>query len=360
MSPPLASVVVPTRDRAAAVPIALGSALAQRGVDVEVIVVDDGSTDGTPALLGSVGDRRVRVLRHGRPEGVAAARNLGLAVARGEWVAFLDDDDLWAPAKLARQLDALGRSGAAWSCCGAVVVDRSWRPLRVQSPPPDLLAQLRGWNAVPGGGSGVVARRDLLVSLGGFDTALSILADWDMWLRLAAVGPPAVVAAPLVAYRLQSGSLSHGLWGIRQELARVRASTGAVPERARWRPWLAEMHQRAGRRGRAAFSWVVGIGALVPPVLGLRRAAGAIVYGPAAAARRDAVDAVAVDGALRLAVPEWLAAAHEALQRARDRGPAGRAPGPVVGSGSGSVQATSERAPVAPAREAQREPTPGS
>jgi hypothetical protein len=346
MSRPLASVVIPTRDRARLLPAALGSALAQRDVDVEVIVVDDGSADATPALLASLGDQRVRVVRTGRPGGVAAARNLGLAAARGDWVAFLDDDDLWAPLKLARQLDALERTGSAWSCCGAVVVDCTWRPLRVQAPPPDLCAQLRGWNAVPGGGSGVVARRHLLASLGGFDTALSILADWDMWLRLAALGPPAVVAVPLVAYRLQGQSLSHGLRGIRRELVRVRAGAGAAPDRARWRPWLAEMHQRAGRRGRAAASWLAGVGPLVPPRQALRRAAGAVLYGPAAVTRRDAVDAAGVDGAVRRAVPAWLAAARDAYRRAR-----GEAPVPPDGPGW---------AQGPPAREAHRAPSRGS
>lgn len=356
MSRPTVSVVVPTRDRAVTLPVALGSALAQRGVDVEVIVVDDGSADQTPALLAALDDPRVRVLRHDRPEGVAASRNMGLVVAGGEWVAFLDDDR-WSPVKLARQLEALGRSASPWSCTGAVVVDQAWRPVRLQSPPADLPTQLRGWNAVPGGGSGVVVRRDVVVALGGFDPRLAILADWDLWLRMAALAPPAVVAAPHVAYRLQGGSLSQRLQGIHRELARVRAGAGAVPERARWRPWLAEMHQRAGRRGRAALSWLAGVGPLIPPVQGLRRAAGAILYGPAAVARRDAVDAAALDPALGRVVAAWLEAAQGAYRRAQ-RGSAPASP-PAWGPATEAASAAGGPgwARDSPAREAHRQPS---
>lgn len=316
MSRPDVSVVIPTRDRAGLLPMAIGSALAQRGVAVEVIVVDDASTDATCELVRSVADSRVRSVRQSHPQGVAVARNAGLALASGEWVAFLDDDDLWAPTKLARQLEALGRSKAVWSCCGAVVVDAGLRPLRVQRALPEVVEHLGRWNAVPGGGSGVVARRSVLNSLEGFDPALAILADWDMWLRLAAAAPMVSVAAPLVAYRLHDGSLTHRLRGIRRELAVVRERHGIVPDRQRWRLWLADMHQRAGRRGRAALSYVGAAGSLLPFVQAVRRAGGAVVHGRAAVVRRDAAEAAALDPWMRRAVAAWAVAAWDAGARA--------------------------------------------
>ncbi len=114
------SVIVPTRNRGALLAMTLRSALRQQDVDFEVIVVDEASTDGTPAMLAAVGDGRVRVIRHDTPRGLSAARNHGAADARGDWLAFLDDDDLWAPDKLVRQLNAAEQAGADWVYTGSV------------------------------------------------------------------------------------------------------------------------------------------------------------------------------------------------------------------------------------------------
>src|SRR4029450_6793943 len=105
---------------------AVGTLGGQRNVALETIVVDDGSTDDTPSVLRSLGDR-IRVVRHDRSQGVSAARNRGIAEARGEWVAFLDDDDLWAPDKLALQLDSLRREGTNWAYAGAVDIAPDYR-----------------------------------------------------------------------------------------------------------------------------------------------------------------------------------------------------------------------------------------
>ena len=88
------SVVIPTRNRSALLSRTLRSALRQEHVEFEVIVVDEASSDDTPALLSAVGDSRVRVLRHEMPRGLSGARNHGAEHARAEWLAFLDDDDL--------------------------------------------------------------------------------------------------------------------------------------------------------------------------------------------------------------------------------------------------------------------------
>ena len=105
--PAAVTVVLPTRDRRSLLERSLGSALDQTGVELDVLVVDDGSTDDTAAWVASVDDPRVTLVTHLESRGVAAARNTGIERARTPWIAFLDDDDVWAPAKLEEQLAAL-------------------------------------------------------------------------------------------------------------------------------------------------------------------------------------------------------------------------------------------------------------
>ena len=119
------SVVIPTRDRPEMLALTLRSVLGQERVDVEVLVVDDGTGPGTAALLERIGDERLHLLRNTGPPGVSGARNSGIAAAKGNWIAFLDDDDLWAPGKLATQLAAAAAIGATWVYAGHVTVDES-------------------------------------------------------------------------------------------------------------------------------------------------------------------------------------------------------------------------------------------
>ena len=204
------SVVVPTRNRYALLAMTIRSVLAQRDVDFEVIVVDDASTDATPSVLANFGDPRIRVIRHDTPQGVSAARNRGIAAARTGWVAFLDDDDLWAPTKLRLQLEAARETGASWVYVGHVNMNVQYRvtggapPL----PPGQLVKELPQQNVVPGGCSGVMVSKQTLTLTGGFDTEFQPLADWELWLRLARTGPPACVPQPLVAYRLHGAQMS--------------------------------------------------------------------------------------------------------------------------------------------------------
>ncbi|HEX6207479.1 MAG TPA: glycosyltransferase family 2 protein, partial [Actinomycetota bacterium] len=103
---PEISAIVPTHNRAGLLTTTLRTVLWQRDVSLEVVVVDDGSSDATADLVEGLGDPRVRLVRHDAPRGVSTARNRGASEARGDWLAFCDDDDLWAPDKLARQLAA--------------------------------------------------------------------------------------------------------------------------------------------------------------------------------------------------------------------------------------------------------------
>ena len=220
------SVVIPTRNRSTLLALALRSVLQQRDVDLEVIVVDEASTDDTPAVLARIGDPRVRVIRHDRPQGVSAARNRGVADAAAEWVAFLDDDDLWAPDKVGLQLQAARQSGALWVYVGHVNINMDHRVTGGAPPltPAELVKELPRHNVVPGGCSGVMVSKRALELAGQFDPRLQPLADWDLWLRLAHTGLPACVPHPLVGYRLHGNQMS-------LEAARVEAEFRSVAGR---------------------------------------------------------------------------------------------------------------------------------
>jgi len=201
------AVVVPAYNAARQIEQTLRSVLAQTRPAEEVIVVDDGSTDDTAAVVGRYAGE-VRCIRQANA-GVSAARNRGIEEAGTSHVAFLDSDDLFAPDKLERQLGELG-GGAVAVSTGAVQVDERLRPLAVRRPrfPPDLLVQLFVDGNIVGSPSSVMASRSVLRSLGGFDERLSFAADWDLWIRLCRAGRFGCVADPLIAYRLHGSSMS--------------------------------------------------------------------------------------------------------------------------------------------------------
>ena len=263
MSESKVSVVIPTRNRWRLLRTTVAAALAQEGVELEVIVVDDGSTDGTREQLEAIDDPRLRVCRHDASRGVAAARNTGIEAADSAWVAFLDDDDLWAPTKLRLQLDAAAAASADFAYTGAVQVSEDWQMIRVPPvPEPERLREkLRRANAIPAGSSNVVVRTDLVRSLGGFDGRLFHVADWDLWLRLAAVGRAAAVGEILVAYvkhpRNMLSSLDRDLF---KELNYIFDKHDLDPREAgaRLTHWAGRNHLEAGRRREAARAYLRG------------------------------------------------------------------------------------------------------
>jgi glycosyltransferase involved in cell wall biosynthesis len=197
------TVVIPTHNRRRLLMRTLHSVLGQQDVHVEVVVVDDGGSDGTEAAVAALADPRVTLARHPTARGVSAARNTGIEMASAAWLAFVDDDDLWAPGKLRSQLDAVSASRSSeWSCTGAVSIDRQCRLIWWAEPPedPDVSSASLRKNVIPGGGSGVLASRELVEAVGGFDEAMSNLADWDFYTRLGLRSPVAGVPRPLVGY----------------------------------------------------------------------------------------------------------------------------------------------------------------
>lgn len=210
MSSTLVSVVVATYNRANTVGHAIQSILGQTHKNVEVIVVDDGSTDETQAKLRDYGSR-IRVITQANA-GPAAARNRGIDVAEGDIIAFQDSDDLWRPTKLERQVALLGKAGESVPCClcnASLGIVRgkertSFDIASIRFPSDEgvwlnvaevLASRFVLFNQT------VAIRRWAIEKAGGFDEELGYLEDYDLALRLALEGPWAFIREPLVTYR---------------------------------------------------------------------------------------------------------------------------------------------------------------
>jgi glycosyltransferase involved in cell wall biosynthesis len=270
-SAPEVTVLIATRNRARFLPDAIATALAQEDVEVEVVVVDDASDDETPQLLAAVADARVRVVRLPEQLGMGEARNAGIAAARGQWVAFLDDDDLWAPHKLRRQLDAARVADATWVYCGVVLVSADGAVVPMWGPPDPrtVLRELLRRNVVQAASSCLLIDAARLRAVGGIEDGLS--TPRDLLIRLAQDGPAAAVDEPLVAYRRHSATfisqsreraiaeakhVERKHWGLALEHG-VRFDLNHFErwlrsERIRSGRQVAEGHLREGRRGEAA------------------------------------------------------------------------------------------------------------
>lgn len=247
---PAVSVVVPTRNRCRLLLTTMTAILEQRDVDLELLVVDEASGDSTPDALRTLADPRVRVLRNEQPLGVARARNRGLAAARGSWVGFCDDDDVWAPDKLARQIDAAETGGLGWALGGVVWFTTAAGVTPVATPSAaEITAGLPSVNLVPGGCSNAIVRREIAVAAGGFDPKLRMFADWDLWIRLARTGPPAVVDDPVLAYRLHAGNMSTNTHGVLAELRLLEEKSADLREGPLDAGWVHRWMGRAARRG---------------------------------------------------------------------------------------------------------------
>ena len=259
---PEVSVVIPTRNRRYRLHRTLKSALAQENVELEVVVVNDGSRDRTAEYLRSHPDPRVFPVTHAAQAGLAAARNSGLAHARAPWIALLDDDDLWSPSKLRKQLDAAYAQNSRWVYSSVIGVDDSLREVfRDAAPEPQsLLEPLLAENALIAGGSNVCVHRDLLARVGNFDERLNQLADWDLWIRLAAAERPASETSVLTAYVLHPENMVLGrAQELEAELDYLAEKhrqlhsryPGSTLNRAAISEWAAWSHGRVGRRREA-------------------------------------------------------------------------------------------------------------
>jgi glycosyltransferase involved in cell wall biosynthesis len=246
---PTVSVVIPAYNAAWCVGKAIDSVLAQDFRDFELIVVDDGSTDDTAAVLAGYGEA-IRVV-HKPNGGMSSARNAGIAVARGEFVAFLDADDWWLPGKLAKQVALMRqRPEVGFSSTTARVEDQDGRLLNLwtcdQEDRPILLTLFASNAGIAGGSSALMVRRDLLERVGPYDETLGGVEDGDLWMRLAAVSEYACLEEPLVVVLRRSGSVSRNVEGMRMGAIRVmHKNRGLLPPAYRghfWRDCLAGVY----------------------------------------------------------------------------------------------------------------------
>jgi len=221
---PKVSVVIPTYNRAAVVPRAIESVLAQTVTDLEVIVVDDGSSDGTGQILKKMFGDRIRYFAQAN-QGVSVARNKGMEEARGEWIAFLDSDDRWEKEKLEWQFKALERFGPHCSGCYTdtrlfnhpetrtlfQMAEESYKHEGMMGVNTDVLRLL-----VRPGGAGMVvhlssllARADVMRKTGGFDAKLKYSEDSEFMFRLAMFTGFCYVNRPLIWFDRSPPEIRH-------------------------------------------------------------------------------------------------------------------------------------------------------
>jgi glycosyltransferase involved in cell wall biosynthesis len=306
---PEVTVVIPTHERRDRIGPTLAGALAQEDVELEVIVVDDCSADGTAERLRELDDPRLSVLRNETNMRQAATRNRGIDAARGEWVALLDDDDLWAPRKLREQLDAARGAGAELAFSTALLIDRELRPLDVY-PPPSSRSQpqeiLRHYS-VPAGCSNLLVRAELLRAVGGFDEDLDPGSDWDLFIRLLLEGSSTTLPDLHVGYVQHAATMSSG--HLERQFAdfernerryrEVRNRYGVEIDGVEFSRWLAGGLRRAGRRADAIRAYLRGA-RRYRSAGNVVRAAG-VLLGERALALGAPRSAAAAE-----AVPEWL------------------------------------------------------
>ncbi|MBI3067249.1 MAG: glycosyltransferase family 2 protein [Deltaproteobacteria bacterium] len=257
--PPTVSVIIPTYNRWPMIGEAVESVLAQSFQDFELIVVDDGSRDGTAKRITALGgDTRIMVQSRC---GVSAARNHGAHVARGRYLAFLDSDDLWLAEKLAVQTTfmvehpemQICQTEETWLRHGKRVNPKA----KHRKPSGDIFrASLELCLVSP---SAVMMTKKLFDETGGFDESFSVCEDYDLWLRIAVDHPVPLIAAPLVIKRGgHADQLSHSLWGMdRYRVAALQKllRAGVGGEKREWvvdtlRRKIAVLAQGAMKRGQ--------------------------------------------------------------------------------------------------------------
>lgn len=208
---PLVSVILPTFNRAKTIVRAIESVLNQSVADFELIIVDDASRDGTREIIDGIDDQRLRYLAHPKQQGAAAARNTGIAAARGEYISFQDSDDVWLSTKLAEQLELIN-SGPEIEAVFSPYTRIS--PGQRQQIPAAVTAEMQGdiLAAILGksfiGTPTLLLKRAVLDRCGGFNPELKALEDWELSIRLAKLCRFACANKPLLNAYVTGGSVS--------------------------------------------------------------------------------------------------------------------------------------------------------
>lgn len=215
---PKVSVVVPCLNRETTVEEAVRSVLSQDYEDIEVIAVDDNSTDRTMNILESIDDPRLIVVRSNDLRGQSRAANFGIGMARGEWIAFQDSDDIWKAGKLSKQMHALESSDYIAAYCSMAVTDLGNPgndPLEII---PGRGIEHRHGNILPSlvfknfsSTQTLVIRHDILLEAGSWDVKFSALNDWDLMLRIAQKGSVCHIEDILVEQRISPDSVTNSI-----------------------------------------------------------------------------------------------------------------------------------------------------
>jgi len=213
---PKVSVIIPAYNAMAYLPEALESVLRQTFTDFEVLLIDDGSSDEIRQWAAGITEARVKLISQ-ENQGVSAARNIGIAKAQGEYIAFLDADDIWEPTKLEKQVRLLESNPAVGLVDTWVVLAneqcKATNKIWISKAEGNVWKQLAEENLLTCGSTPMV-RRCCFETVGVFDRNLSIAEDWDMWLRIATHYSFAVVKEPLVRYRQHANNTSKNCQGM--------------------------------------------------------------------------------------------------------------------------------------------------
>ncbi|OQY28177.1 MAG: glycosyl transferase [Candidatus Cloacimonetes bacterium 4572_55] len=244
------SVIIPTYNRVVMLQEAITSVLEQTYTDFELIVVDDGSTDETQEVLRQYADRLI-YLRHDENQGVSAARNRGIRSARGEWIAFLDSDDLWRPEKLEIQIAFFDKTPDAHIC----QTEEIWVRRGKRVNPKKIHRKYSGdvfRHCLPlciVSPSAVMIRRKLLDEVRLFDESLPACEDYDLWLRISKKYPIYLINQPLIVKRGgHSDQLSGKYWGMDrfrvQSIANLLKNNDLSDEQ--YQLAVSELHRKCG------------------------------------------------------------------------------------------------------------------
>lgn len=220
---PLVSVIIPTHNRASTLTRAIRSVLAQTYTNLELIIADDASTDTTPELVAAISDRRLKYVRHEHNKGAGSARNLGLAQAKGDYIAFQDSDDEWVLYKLQMQLEALRAAGDEYGAAfgGKLIYGRDshgnfnegiggYRPYQAQRIQSGwMTSQLIVQNLI--GPPTLIVKAAIMRKTGGFDERLPNNEDWEFALRLSTKTKILFINRPVVVVYASEGSISFNL-----------------------------------------------------------------------------------------------------------------------------------------------------
>jgi glycosyltransferase involved in cell wall biosynthesis len=203
----LVSVIIPTRNRRERLTRAIESVRNQTWKSVEIIVVDDASSDGTKEFLCQLAtkNKSIKFIRNEIPEGGAGARNTGVRIAQGPFIAFLDDDDVWLPEKLEYQINAIrgAPDASAVSCWFHIEGARGVKSL-IRLYAPTSAQEILHFNHL-GGASMCLTTKTRFDAIGGFDPGLRSGQDWDLWIKLFDQGKVLVCERPLVCYLPHDG-----------------------------------------------------------------------------------------------------------------------------------------------------------